>query len=76
MGRSDEDFLEMGEARREVFEIADDEQLIGCSLNHNNHYFIGLTWLTMKLPKIKASCIRIQTQTRKEQIVDLDIQEN
>ena len=40
--------------RVELFEIADDEQLIGCKLNETkvrsgDIYFCGVTWLTMKI---------------------------
>ena len=35
--------------RREVFEIAGDEKLIGCELDHNDEFFRGVTWLKMKL---------------------------
>ena len=31
--------------RREVFEIADDEQLIGCELDHDKDLFVGVTWI-------------------------------
>ena len=35
--------------RKEVFEIADDEQLIGCELDHENNFFVGVTWIKIKL---------------------------
>ena len=35
--------------RREVFEIAEDEQLIGCELHHNDWSCLGVTWLKMKI---------------------------
>ena len=41
--------LDGGAGRREVFEIGDDEQLIGCRLYHVKEYFRGLTWLKMKV---------------------------
>ena len=40
--------------RKEVFEIDEDEQLIGCEIDedyHNwneRHRFVGVTWLKMK----------------------------
>ena len=35
--------------RREVFEIAEDEQLIGCELEYDeNCWFCCVTWLKMK----------------------------
>ena len=35
-------------ARREVFDIDEDEQLIGCELYHDEKAFLGVTWLKMK----------------------------
>ena len=41
--------------RREIFQIADDEQLIGCQLDEGLirgvNRFIGVTWLKMKTLK-------------------------
>ena len=34
----------------EIFEIAYDEQLIGCELTYDEDYFCGVTWLKMKIP--------------------------
>ena len=44
------------EGRREIFQIADDEQLIGCQLDEGlirgaNYYLLGVTWLKMKTLK-------------------------
>ena len=36
------------EGRKEEFEIADDEHLIGCELDVLNNNFVGVTWLKMK----------------------------
>jgi hypothetical protein len=49
LGEPDE-FIQLETARVELFEIAFDEQLIGCELNiDEDDYFIGLTWLKWKL---------------------------
>ena len=48
VGCSDEDVVLFG-GRVEVFEIADNEQLIGCELDFCVDYFRGLTWLKMKI---------------------------
>ena len=43
-------FVSYGGRRREVFSIAEDEQLIGCELNQDNfHRFCGVTWIKMKV---------------------------
>ena len=44
----DEDFVKSGGGRVEKFEIADDEQLIGCELNSIDGNFCGVTWLKIK----------------------------
>ena len=46
----DEDDLEDEGRRKEVFNIAEDEQLIGCELDQNEwHCFQGVTWIKMKV---------------------------
>ena len=35
--------------RKEVFEIADDEQLIGCELYYEKRFFSGVKWIKMKI---------------------------
>jgi hypothetical protein len=35
--------------RKEIFEIADDEQLIGCEFENNGEVFVGLTWIKIKV---------------------------
>ena len=47
MGLSD-DWLHKWGGRSEVFDIADDEQLIGCELEHDGPFFRGITWLKWK----------------------------
>ena len=47
-------YVDMFGERREVFEIAEDEQLIGCQLHkykldNGLIHFAGVTWLKMKL---------------------------
>ena len=42
-------FREDWNGRLEEFVIAEDEQLIGCELDHDEFYFRGITWLKMKL---------------------------
>ena len=40
-----------GVGRQEVFEIAEDEQLIGCEMEYSEYFFHGVTWW-----KIKTRC--------------------
>ena len=35
--------------RQEVFEIADNEKLIGCELSYDANFFRGVTWIKMKV---------------------------
>jgi hypothetical protein len=35
--------------RKDTFCIADDEQLIGCELDHCQKFLRGVTWIKMKL---------------------------
>ena len=35
--------------RVEIFEIADDEQFLGCELEYDNNIFVGVTWLKWKI---------------------------
>ena len=57
MYHNDERLVKMGEddhyvkkngGRSETFEIADDEQLIGCELYHTSFDFLGVTWIKWK----------------------------
>ena len=41
-------FKDYGE-RVEVFEIGDDEQLIGCDLDYCKNFFMGIKWIKMRL---------------------------
>ena len=52
VGCDDDDYVEEDERRKETFEIAADEQLIGCELSYDNHYFQGVTWIKMKVPSL------------------------
>ena len=46
----DDDYVKKYRRRVEKFEIADDEQLIGCQLDENTSgNFSGVTWLKMKV---------------------------
>ena len=46
----DDKFLKIAGRRREVFEIAGDEQLIGCKLEKNKDSCLnGIKWLKMKV---------------------------
>jgi hypothetical protein len=54
---SDDDIKRDG-GRLERFDIAEDEQLIGCKFDqYQNHYFLcrndlcGITWMKIKLPR-------------------------
>ena len=46
---TDDDEVEYFGKRKETFEIYDDEQLIGCKLDHDGDYFWGVSWLKMKV---------------------------
>ena len=46
----DDDYVKKRSGRVEVFEIAHDEQLIGCELSYSKDYFRGVTWIKMKVP--------------------------
>ena len=52
MGLNDSNVSKFG-GRVEVFDIAEDEQLIGCKLDAENvwgeDFFLGVTWLKMKV---------------------------
>jgi hypothetical protein len=48
LGYGEKDVRYFG-GRREIFEIAKDEQLIGCELDHRDLFFMGVTWLKMKI---------------------------
>ena len=39
--------------RRDIFDIADDEKLIGCVLEYGSSKFLGITWLKWKIPSWK-----------------------
>ena len=46
----DDDMVNKCGGRVEVFSIGQDEQLIGCELDEQKHgYFIGVTWIKMKV---------------------------
>ena len=49
LGKSDWD-VERNAGRRVFFEIAPDEQLIGCELSYDDNCFCGVTWLKIKVP--------------------------
>ena len=49
VGNSDDWYVMEYGGRREIFEIADNEQLIGCELDHCKDYFRGVTWLKWKI---------------------------
>ena len=57
VGSSTDNFVKDNAGRIETFEIATDEQLIGCELDHGtNHigegdYFKGVTWFKWKIMK-------------------------
>jgi hypothetical protein len=44
-----DDYTEKYGVRREIFDIAQDEQLIGCKLEYSKSYFEGVTWFKMKI---------------------------
>ena len=47
VGYNEED-RELG-GRREFFDIADDEQLFGCEIDYNLEFYLGVTWLKLKI---------------------------
>jgi hypothetical protein len=48
VGYTDDDYVKNHGGRVESFEIAYNEQLIGCELTYCNMYFCGVTWLKIK----------------------------
>ena len=52
-GWSDEEMERIRDERVEIFEIGEDEQLIGCKLHSENvwgeDFFLEVTWLKMKV---------------------------
>ena len=48
LGETDDEEVNYLFGRVEVFEIDEDEQLIGCEIDYCQRYFRGLTWLKMK----------------------------
>ncbi len=50
VGMSDDVVKKSGD-RVEKFEIAEDERLIGCELEHDADSFRGITWLKIKMIK-------------------------
>ena len=54
MGEDDENLRNHNyydsDIRIEVFDIADDETLIGCELEQSDKFFVGVTWLKWKTP--------------------------
>ena len=55
MGCTDCDYVEKFGGRVETFDIADDEQLIGCELDQDCDFFNSVKWMKMKMPQIKES---------------------
>jgi hypothetical protein len=57
VGRDKDSRIKLEAGRKRSFEIANDEQLIGCELYHGNwngygsDIFLGVTWLKCKITK-------------------------
>jgi hypothetical protein len=52
VGNDDDEVMRVGGGRVETFEIAGNEQLIGCELEHytiGGDIFCGVTWIKMKI---------------------------
>ena len=49
LGTTSDGSINKGKRRREVFEIANTEQMIGCKLDFDEDDFTGVTWLKIKL---------------------------
>ena len=50
VGMNDDDYVKFSDARVETFEIAVDEQLIGCELSYDSYNsFCGVSWIKMKV---------------------------
>ena len=45
----EDNMLDKFGGRKEVFDIADNEQLLGCELDYCTQYFRGVTWLKIKV---------------------------
>ena len=51
VGKHD-DYVKKNGKRKEVFDIAEDEQIIGCELDESKFgNFCGMTWIKMKILK-------------------------
>ena len=48
-GHFSEAFVEEYGGRREVFDLADDEQLIGCELTDDGDFYVGVKWIKIRL---------------------------
>ncbi len=48
----DDSWVKREGGRVEKFEIARDEQLIGCELTFCKDFFCGVTWFMMKIPSL------------------------
>ncbi len=48
VGMNDDGYMNQFDGRVEKFEIADDEQLIGCELEEDDGYFTGVTWVAWR----------------------------
>jgi hypothetical protein len=50
VGHNDDKVKKYG-GRREVLDVADDEQIIGCELEYFGQFFIGVTLLRWKISR-------------------------
>ena len=61
LGKYEDEIKSYGfNGRREVFEIADDEQLIRCKHDQDEAYFLGVTWIKMKVLKVRGKKMEVQ----------------
>jgi hypothetical protein len=69
VGDDDHEWVKRRGVRKEVFEIADDEQLIGCRLYRMDENFEGLKWMKMKVSGLgELSKKRLKKGNKKEEI--------
>ena len=66
MGGFHDDWVSENAGRREVFDIFEDEQLIGCKLDQDYVNFVGVTWLKMKVPKIRKQEMKVPEIRKQE----------
>ena len=71
VGEDDDDYVAEYGGRVEVFEIADNEQLIGCRLDEYgnetvSYQFTGVTWFKMKVARFHEPQMKVQDDIKEK----------